>query len=138
MDASVVCLPLPRASIWSGGWYFLNPFSERKTSMRKLLRNKKGQGLVEYGILVGGIALVALAATAILGHKTTDLIGTVAGALPGAHSEDNGAIVSGQLVATTVQESGVGFVLNGQNPGSFSSNLGIDVDGLIVEPGATP
>lgn len=104
--------------------------------MRKLLRNKKGQGLVEYGILVGGIALVALAATAILGHKTTDLIGTVAGALPGAHDEDAGAIVSGQLVATTLTAGaeGNGFVLDTSNPGSFSSNLGIDGEGLIVEP----
>ncbi|QDS91714.1 Class III signal peptide [Roseimaritima multifibrata] len=102
--------------------------------MRKLFKNKKGQGLVEYGILVGGIALVALAATAILGHKTTDLIGTVAGALPGAHSEDVGPIVSGQLVATTTQSSGTGLVL-AANAGSFSDNLGIDVEGLIVEPG---
>ena len=102
--------------------------------MRKLFSNKKGQGLVEYGILVGGIALVALAATAILGHKVTDLIGTVAAALPGAHSEDNGPIVSGQLVNTTLSEGGTGFVLNGTNPGSFESNLGIDVDGLIVGP----
>ena len=104
--------------------------------LRKFFGNKKGQGLVEYGILVGGIALVALAATAILGHKTTDLIGTVAAALPGAHSEDNGAIVSGYLVNVTLNTSGTGggFVLNGENPGSFSSNLGIDVDGLVVEP----
>ncbi|QEG40849.1 Flp family type IVb pilin [Roseimaritima ulvae] len=102
--------------------------------MRKLFKNKKGQGLVEYGILVGGIALVALAATAILGHKTTDLIGTVAGALPGAHDEDNGPIVSGQLVATTVQSGGTGFVLDTSSTGSFSDNLGIDGEGLIVEP----
>ncbi len=101
--------------------------------MHKLFKNKKGQGLVEYGILVGGIALVALAATAILDHKTTDLIGTVAAALPGAHDDDSGAIVSGQLVNTTTTGQS-GFVLDGQNPGSFSSNLGIDVDGLIVEP----
>jgi pilus assembly protein Flp/PilA len=101
--------------------------------MRKLFKNKKGQGLVEYGILVGGIALVALAATAILGHKTTDLIGTVAASLPGAHNEDNGAIVSGTLVNVT-SSGGSGFRLDGTNPGSFSSNLGIDVDGLIVEP----
>jgi pilus assembly protein Flp/PilA len=105
--------------------------------LRKLFSNKKGQGLVEYGILVGGIALVALAATAILGHKTTDLIATVASALPGAHDEDVGAIVSGQLVQTTVQESGLGFVLSA-TPGSFEDNLGIDVDGMIVDPGQTP
>ena len=104
--------------------------------MRKLLRSKKGQGLVEYGILVGGIALVALAATAILGHKTTDLIGTVAAALPGAHEEDNGAIVSGQLVATTLTGAAgeQGFVLDTSSTGSFATSLGIDGEGLIVEP----
>jgi Flp pilus assembly pilin Flp len=113
--------------------FFSNSFSQRKTNMRKLFKNKKGQGLVEYGILVGGIALVALAATAILGHKTTDLIGTVAGALPGAHDEDNGAIVSGSLVAvTTAGQSG--FVLDASEGGSFSENLGINADGLIVGP----
>ena len=80
--------------------------------MRKLLRNKKGQGLVEYGILVGGIALVALAATAILGHKTNDLLATTAAALPGAHADDAGPIVSGKLVATlTANEDGTGLVI---------------------------
>ncbi len=101
--------------------------------LKTFIRNKKGQGLVEYGILVGGIALVCLAATAILGHKANDLIATVAAVLPGAHSEDNGAIVSGQLVQTTTSGQS-GFVLNGVNTGSFSQNLGIDAEGLIVEP----
>lgn len=101
--------------------------------LRQLFKSKKGQGLVEYGILVGGIALVALAATAILGHKTSDLVGTVAAALPGAHEEDAGAIVSGRLVNLT-QGGQSGFVLDGTNPGSYASNLGIDAEGLVVEP----
>ncbi|PNY35899.1 Flp family type IVb pilin [Rhodopirellula sp. MGV] len=101
--------------------------------MRKLLRNKKGQGLVEYGILVGGIALVALAATAILGHKTTDLIATVAGALPGAHSDDTGPIVSGKLVATTTNAAGA-LILDATSPGSIEGNLGIEnISSLVVE-----
>jgi len=101
--------------------------------LRKFFGNKKGQGLVEYGILVGGIALVALAATAILGHKTTDLIGTVAAALPGSHSDDNGAIVSGKLVNTT-SNGGSGLRLDATTPGTFASNLGINTAGLTVEP----
>ena len=101
--------------------------------LRRVLKSKKGQGLVEYGILVGGVALVTLAAVAILGHKTNDLVATVAGALPGAHADDNQAIVSGKLVQTT--EGTNGLVLNVSNPGSFSSNLGITgVDALVVEP----
>jgi Flp pilus assembly pilin Flp len=103
--------------------------------MRKLLRNKKGQGLVEYGILVGGIALVALAATAILGHKTTDLIGTVAAALPSAHAGENAPIVSGQLVATTTDASGSGGLVLDSSINDFSTNLGINAEGLVVEPG---
>jgi len=106
--------------------------------MRKLLRNKKGQGLVEYGILVGGIALVALAATAILGHKTTDLIGTVAAALPGAHDDDEGPIISGKLVNTTTvlgEDNVTALALDASNPGSLSGNLGIGGSTtLVIEP----
>ncbi len=105
--------------------------------MLKLFKNKKGQGLVEYGILVGGIALVALAATAILGHKTTDLIGTVAAALPGAHDDCVGPIISGKLVNTTAgaAETGTGLVLDASSPGSLAGNLGIaGAEGLVVEP----
>ena len=103
--------------------------------MRKLIRNKKGQGLVEYGILVGGVALVGLAATAILGHKTTDLIGTVAAALPSAHAGENAPIVSGQLVATINEPGSGGLVLDATATQDFSTNLGINGEGLVVEPG---
>ena len=57
-------------------------------------RSKSGQGLVEYGILVGGVALVTLAAVAILGHKTNDLVATVAAVIPCAHEDDTGPIIS--------------------------------------------
>ncbi|QDU04430.1 hypothetical protein V6x_41580 [Gimesia chilikensis] len=102
--------------------------------LRRVLKSKKGQGLVEYGILVGGVALVTLAAVAILGHKTNDLVATVAGALPGAHADDNAPIVSGKIVTTTQNASG-NIVLDVSGAGSFSSNLGITgVDNLVVEP----
>jgi len=101
--------------------------------LRRILKGKKGQGIVEYGILVGGVALVALASVAILGHKTTDLVATVAGALPGAHTDDNAPIVSGKIVKTTQNASGA-IVLDVASPGSFSSNLGITgVENLVVE-----
>ena len=104
--------------------------------MKKILgriRNRKGQGLVEYGILVGGVALVCLAAVAVLGHKTNDLISGVAGVLPGAHADDNAPIVSGKIVATTPNADG-NLVLNVTTPGTMSGNLGITgVDSLVVE-----
>lgn len=102
--------------------------------LRQLLRGTKGQGLVEYGILVGGVALVALAATAILGHKTNDLIASVAAALPGAHADDTGAIVSGKLVATTTAADGTSIILNATSTGTIADNLGIaNIDQLVIE-----
>ena len=97
------------------------------------IRNRKGQGLVEYGILVGGVALVCLAAVALLGHQTNDIISVVAGVLPGAHADDNAPIVSGKLVKTTENTDG-NLTLNVTTNGTMSSNLGITgVDALVVE-----
>jgi pilus assembly protein Flp/PilA len=104
-----------------------------KTGLNRLLRDKRGQGMVEYGILVGGIALIALAAVAILGHKTNDLLATVAAALPGAHTDDNGAILSGKLVNTTNTDGSI--KLDATAPGSIEDNVGIPgITGLVVEP----
>ena len=41
--------------------------------MRKFFSNKKGQGLVEYGLIIAGVALVCAAAISLFGHKTADL-----------------------------------------------------------------
>lgn len=103
-----------------------------KTGLKRLLRDKRGQGMVEYGILVGGIALIALAAVAILGHKTNDLLATVAAALPGAHADDNGTIVSGKLVNTTSIDGAIR--LDATEPGSIETNVGIPgITGLVAE-----
>lgn len=67
----------------------------------KLINNRKGQGLVEYGLLIAGVALICAAAVSIFGHKTSDLIAAVATVLPGAHGDDNGPIQSGKLIETT-------------------------------------
>ncbi|MCA9072481.1 MAG: hypothetical protein KDA84_26335 [Planctomycetaceae bacterium] len=105
------------------------------TKLRNVLRNKKGQSLVEYGIIIGGVALVTLAAVAILGHKTNDLVASVAAALPGAHADDQGPIASGKLVNTTTDDNGV-IYLDASNPGSIGSNVGIPgIENLVVEGG---
>ena len=70
-------------------------------SERRLLSDKRGSALVEYGLLIAGVALVSAAATSMFGHKTSDLIGATAAILPGAHDDDNGAIVSAKLIETT-------------------------------------
>ena len=69
----------------------------------KLLRNRnrKGQGLVEYALIIAGVTLICAVGIAVFGHKGSDLISATAVILPGAHPDDNGAIVSGKLIETT-------------------------------------
>ena len=69
--------------------------------MIRVLKSKAGSALVEYGLLIAGVALVGAAAVSIFGHKTNDLIATTAAVLPGAHEDDNGPIVSGKVLETT-------------------------------------
>lgn len=69
--------------------------------LRKLIRNKKGQGLVEYGLIIAGVALICAAAVSVFGHKTSDLIAAVAAVIPGAHADDNAPLVSGKIIETT-------------------------------------
>ncbi len=104
--------------------------------MRKLIRNRKGQGLVEYALIIAGVALISIVGISMFGHKVADLIGTVAAVLPGAHTDDNGAITSGHLVGTTVGEDGAisidtSSVLSNQN--TIGNNmLGVGGDSTLV------
>ena len=91
--------------------------------LRKMFRNKKGQGLVEYGLIIAGVALVSAAAISVFGHKTTDLIGAVAAVLPGAHSNDNNPIVSGQLLEVAPMDDGEGQA------------IGLDLDTITANSG---
>ena len=77
--------------------------------MRKLIRgrNRKGQGLVEYALIIAGVALIGAVGISIFGHKVSDMISAVAMILPGAHPDDNAAIVSGKLIETT-NDGGLG------------------------------
>lgn len=112
--------------------------------MNRLLRNKKGQGLVEYGMIIAGVALICAAALSIFGHKTSDLIAAVAAVLPGAHAEDNAPIESGKLIETTAGtaanpiELDAGTIVTNSNTARFGVNVGLDTPadfgGLVTEP----
>ncbi len=98
--------------------------------MNKLLKNKKGSALVEYGLLIAGVALVSAAAVSVFGHKTNDLIAATATILPGAHDDDNGAIVSGKLIETTRDAAnGNAIVLDGATIGGDTPRLGENIFG---------
>lgn len=115
--------------------------------LRKLLRNKKGQGLVEYGLIIAGVALISAAAVSVFGHKTSDLISAVAAVLPGAHGDDNAPIVSGKLIETTGAETAgdsitldIGTIVSNTSQNRLGNNvLGEDTaggfGGLVLEAG---
>ena len=93
-------------------------------------RKKRGAALVEYGLLVAGVALTTAAAVSILGHKTNDLVGVIAGALPSSNTEDTGQILGGRVIATTdgsVDPIGINFT----DPKSFTDIYGQGADEII-------
>jgi len=110
--------------------------------LRKLARDRKGQGLVEYALLVCGIAVVSLAAISLLGHKTSDLVGTAATMIPGAHEGDNGPILSGHLIETdsSGQGNSIEVSIKGANGagGGILDQSGKDRLGMnLFGPGST-
>jgi pilus assembly protein Flp/PilA len=117
--------------------------------LKRLFKNRRGAALVEYGLLVGGIALIAAGAVSIFGHKTTDIIGTMAAIIPGAHTDDNGPLISGKLIETKAGitasggTTGIGVDFSKIADGVNTNRLGINVAGsssagdiakLILEP----
>jgi len=117
--------------------------------LRSLLGCKKGQGLVEYGLIIAGVALICAAAVSVFGHKTSDLISAVATILPGAHADDNGPLISGKLietgptdgadVANGIALNAAGIAANSDTPRLGNNVLGVtnadptDFGGLILE-----
>lgn len=75
----------------------------KKLGFRK---NRRGQGLVEYIVIVAAVALIALVSVSIFGHKVADQYAIGAGMLPGAHSEDNNPITTGFFAEVTENADG--------------------------------
>src|SRR6056297_4220425 len=100
---------------------------------RKFLSNKKGQGLVEYGLIIAGVALISAAAVSVFGHKTSDLISAVATVLPGAHADDNGPMSSGKLIETTGAGTGE-IALDAATIVANNPAGGDGFGGLVLEP----
>jgi len=95
-------------------------------------RSKRGAALVEYGLIVAGVALVAVAAVSIFGHKTAGMIGTSAGVLPGATAEDNAPIQAGAVVKT--RNGGIDQDALTDPDNTIGSNIGIGDAEVITDP----
>ena len=105
--------------------------------LKQSRRSKRGAALVEYGLIVAGVALVTVAAVAIFGTKIGGMFGTAAAVLPGAHAADNGPIAVGRLTPTTVDANGNQTIdgtaiQNGDN--NLGSSVGVDTEILIQQP----
>ncbi len=49
--------------------------------MMGMVRNEEGQGMVEYALIIGGIAVVAMIAINVLGVNVSGMFTTIAGEL---------------------------------------------------------
>ena len=85
--------------------------------------------MIEYALLIAGVTLVSASATAVFGHKTNDLISSVAAVLPGAHGDDNAPIVSGKLIETAPQD-------HDGDPGTPDA-IALDIDTILTESDGT-
>ena len=107
--------------------------------LKKLIRCKKGAALLEYSLLAAGVSLIAAAGIAVFGHKTNDMISSVAAIMPGAHADDNGPIASGKIIETTGADTGqigvdVGTIVGNTDTPRLGNNLGVqNLDTLILE-----
>jgi Flp pilus assembly pilin Flp len=99
---------------------------------------RRGAALVEYGLIIAGVALVAAAAVSIFGTKTSGMIGMVSAVVPGAHAEDNGPIETGKLIQTTQDADGTISIdtdaaASGDN--TLGDTLGIEnAETLVPQP----
>ena len=71
----------------------------------------------------------------ILGHKTSDLIGSSAAIIPGVSAEDNNPMASGRLIETDVNGDGaittdVDAIISNSNQERLGDNLGYDAGEL--------
>ena len=108
--------------------------------MRKFFTNKKGQGLLEYALILAGVALICLVGITMVGHKTADLLGATATILPGAHEEGNSSLFSGRLIETTGGGTGdttldLVAISNNKNTARLGNRAGFSgsFDGLISD-----
>lgn len=91
---------------------------------------RTGQALVEYALLLAGIALVCVVAVAMIGHKTADVLGVMAAVLPGAHQDDNKPIKVQDILP--VDKAGGTIVLNAAN---LVDAAGVDRMQNLLGPG---
>ena len=98
--------------------------------VRRLSKDEKGAALVEYALIIAGVALIAAATISLFGHKTNDMLATATAVLPGAHVEDNAPIVSGKVIETSPNAPGL-------DQGNSANGIGLDVNAITQSNGTS-
>ena len=98
------------------------------TLARRIRRGRAGAALVEYALIIAGVALIGAAAVSVFGHKVTDMLGMAAAVMPGAHADDNAPIVSGRIIETSPNVSGF-------DNGNSATGIGLDVNAITQANG---
>ena len=98
--------------------------------VQPLVRNEKGAALVEYALIIAGVALIAAATISVFGHKTNDMLATATAVLPGAHADDNAPIVSGKVIETSSAAPGL-------DNGNAANGIGLDVTAITTANGTS-
>jgi pilus assembly protein Flp/PilA len=96
--------------------------------VRRLRKNDTGAALVEYALIIAGVALIGAAAVSIFGNKVTDMLATAAAILPGAHADSNAPIVSGKIIETSPNAPGF-------DDGNSATGIGLDVNAITQSNG---
>ena len=96
--------------------------------VRRLRKNDTGAALVEYALIIAGVALIGAAAVSIFGNKVTDMLATAAAILPGAHADTNAPIVSGRIIETSPNAPGF-------DDGNSATGIGLEVNAITQANG---
>lgn len=98
-------------------------------------KSKRGAALVEYGLIVAGVALVAAVAVSVFGHKTAGMIAASAHVLPGTSAADNGSIGVGHVVAVTPGGPGTTISMDPSvGTTTMGDALGVTSDTWVQDP----
>jgi Flp pilus assembly pilin Flp len=121
---------------------FAKLFARSRGLVTRLRNDCKCAALLEYALLVAGIALVSLVAVTMLGHKTQNMLGAVTAILPGAHTDDNGALIAGKLVESKVvngiQVLDVDAIVANAGTTRLGNNLGLNLESLLIDAPGGP
>jgi Flp pilus assembly pilin Flp len=102
---------------------------------KNINRKKRGAALVEYGLLIAGVALVSAVGISLFGKKTNEMISVTAGVLPGANAADDAPIKSTGLIKTTTANGAheIDFSNIGNGDNTMDNVYGAGAEDLISD-----